>query len=212
MLVTLIGKNSINKLILPREVTGNYWLYDKNYEQKRLINIESVDNNWQIKSTSRCRIINSKNIIMNDDSIRFARNGQEILEKIILKNYSFYYVTIGNSPEVYILYCSPVYVDNYTHLHIENTSTIFIGRDRKNQHHRNFSERKQQRCQYCHCQPAKPVSSFFSASHEKQYRKKRQRRQQSNPSQGISIIKKEKYALSAAFLYKRNQQNQHCQK
>ncbi len=134
MLVTLIGKNSINKLILPREVTGNYWLYDKNYEQKRLINIESVDNNWQIKSTSRCRIINSKNIIMNDDSIRFARNGQEILEKIILKNYSFYYVTIGNSPEVYILYCSPVYVDNYTHLHIENTSTIFIGRDRKNNH------------------------------------------------------------------------------
>lgn len=31
MLITLIGKNSINKLILPREVIGNYWLYDKNY-------------------------------------------------------------------------------------------------------------------------------------------------------------------------------------
>lgn len=50
MLVTLIGKNSMNKLVLPREVAGNYWLYDKNYDQsKRLINIESVGNNWQIK-------------------------------------------------------------------------------------------------------------------------------------------------------------------
>lgn len=29
MLVTLIGKNSMNKLVLPREVAGNYWLYDK---------------------------------------------------------------------------------------------------------------------------------------------------------------------------------------
>ena len=135
MLVTLIGKNSINKLVLPREVAGNYWLYDKNYEQgKRLINIESVNNTWQIKSTRRCRIINSKNIIMNDNSIRFSRNGHEILEKIILKDYSFYYVTMENSPEVYILYCSPVYTDNYAHLHIENTSTICIGRDRKCNH------------------------------------------------------------------------------
>lgn len=135
MLVTLIGKNSMNKLVLPREVAGNYWLYDKNYDQsKRLINIESVGNNWQIKTTSRCRIINNKNIVINDNSIKVIRNGHELLEKIILKDYSFYYVTIGNSPEIYVLYCSPVYTDNYAHLHIENTSTIFIGKDRKSNH------------------------------------------------------------------------------
>ena len=135
MLVTLIGKNSINKLVLPREVTGNYWLYDKNYnEPKRLINIESVGDNWQIKSTNRCKIINSKNIVINESSINVIKNRKEILDKIILKDYSFYYVTIGNNPEIYVLYCSPVYTDNYAHLHIENTSTIFIGRDKKNNH------------------------------------------------------------------------------
>lgn len=135
MLVTLIGKNSINKLILPKEVIGNYWLYDKNYEQsKRLINIESVNNNWQIRTTNRCRIINNKNIVLEENSIKVIRDGKEILDRIILKDYSFYYVTIGNSPEIYVLYCSPVYVDNYSHLHIENTSTIFIGRDRNTNH------------------------------------------------------------------------------
>lgn len=82
MLVTLIGKNSMNKLVLPREVAGNYWLYDKNYDQsKRLINIESVGNNWQIKTTSRCRIINNKNIVINDNSIKVIRNGHELLKK-----------------------------------------------------------------------------------------------------------------------------------
>lgn len=135
MLITLIGKNSINKLILPREVIGNYWLYDKNYEQpRRLINIESVNNTWQIRTNNRCRIINNKNIVLEENSIKFIRDGKEILDRIILKDYSFYYVTIGNSPEIYILYCSPVYVDNYSHLHIENTSTIFIGRDKNTNH------------------------------------------------------------------------------
>ena len=87
MLITLIGKNSINKLILPREVIGNYWLYDKNYEQpRRLINIESVNNTWQIRTNNRCRIINNKNIVLEENSIKFIRDGKEILDRIILKD------------------------------------------------------------------------------------------------------------------------------
>ncbi len=34
MLLTLIGKNSLNKLILPKEIMGNYWLCDKDSEKK----------------------------------------------------------------------------------------------------------------------------------------------------------------------------------
>ena len=58
MLVTLIGKNSIDKLTLPRNMIGSYWLHHNN---RRLINIESVNNKWKIKSTNRYKIINSQN-------------------------------------------------------------------------------------------------------------------------------------------------------
>lgn len=133
MLLTLIGKNSVNKLNLPQEVMGNYWLYDKSSGRK-MINIENVDNNWQIQSNHQCKIINNKNIIMNNSSISIRKNGNEILDKVVLKNYGFYYITIGNYSDIYVLYCSPLYEDNFSHLHIKNASTIFIGRDKNSNH------------------------------------------------------------------------------
>lgn len=78
--------------------------------------------------------LNSKNIIVNNDSMAIVKNGNEILDKVVLKNHSFYYVTIENKDEVYVLYCSPIYEDNYSHLHIKNTSTIYIGQDKKSNH------------------------------------------------------------------------------
>lgn len=128
MLVTLIGKNSINRIRLPKEKMGNYWLYDKDYN-RGLINIVGIDNEWQVKSNNYYRIINNKNILLYNNSITVFKNGHEVVDKIVLKEYNFYYVTIGNSDEVYAIYCSPIYEDNYKHLHIGKTSTICIGRD-----------------------------------------------------------------------------------
>ena len=131
MLVTLIGKNSIDKLTLPRNMMGSYWLHHNN---RRLINIESANNKWKIKSTNRYKIINSQNISNTEDSISILKNGNEIVDSIILMEYHFYYITIENDPNIYVLYCSPIYDDNFTHFHIENTSTLFIGRVQRNNH------------------------------------------------------------------------------
>ena len=43
-------------------------------------------------------------------------------------------MTIGNSDDIYILYCSPIYEDNFSHLHINNVSTIFVGKDKNSNH------------------------------------------------------------------------------
>lgn len=133
MLVTLIGRNTINRIRLPKDKIGNYWLYDKEYN-RRLINIEATDDdNWQIRTSGLCKIINPKNILLYNNTMKVVKNFELVLESIYLENYNFYYVTIGNSDEIYILYCSPIYEENYRHLHISNLSTINIGRDQKNE-------------------------------------------------------------------------------
>ena len=51
LLATLVGKNSIYKINLPQTTIGNYWISDKSGEiEKKLINIEGKDGNWQITS------------------------------------------------------------------------------------------------------------------------------------------------------------------
>jgi len=41
MQVTLIGKNTMHKLILPQAVNGSYWITDKSGEEERkLVSIE----------------------------------------------------------------------------------------------------------------------------------------------------------------------------
>ena len=133
MLLTLIGKESINKLILPREIIGNYWLCDKNGENK-LINVQNVNNSWQIQSTYKYKIINNKNIIIHDNKIGIYENGKEVLESVELKEYSFYYIKFENNKNIYVLYCSPVYEDDFVHLHIKSMSSISIGKDQKSNH------------------------------------------------------------------------------
>lgn len=133
MLVTLMGRNTFNKIKLPKEKIGSYWLYDKDYN-RRLINIEATeDDEWEIKTSGLCKIINPKNILFYNNTMKVVRNFEYILESVTLEDYNFYYVTIGNSDEIYVLYCCPIYEKDYRHLHISNISTISIGRDSKNQ-------------------------------------------------------------------------------
>ena len=131
MLVTLIGKSSLSKVRLPREKMGNYWLYDKDHN-KRLISIEATeDDEWEIKSSYLCKIINPKNILFYNNTMKLVKNSMVYLDSITLEDYNFYYVTIGNSDEIYILYCSPIYETDYLHLRISNISNIEIGRSPK---------------------------------------------------------------------------------
>lgn len=134
MLVTLIGPNGLNKIVLPREAIGNYWLCDKSTEkEKKLVNIESRDGNWCIISNYNVKIIDPQCLSITEDKIRIIKERQNILNKTILKNESMYGVTLGNSDEVYILYCSKVYDNETLHLDIKRTKEINIGSGKQNQ-------------------------------------------------------------------------------
>jgi len=120
--VTLIGKKELYRINLPNMPIGNYWLSDKKgKEEKKLISIEGIDGKWQILSNNHVRIINPKALQINQNNVTIAENIEYILDKIILKENNMYAVRLGNSREVYILYCAPVCEKKFYHLDIINT-------------------------------------------------------------------------------------------
>lgn len=130
MLVQLIGKKSIHKVILPKIVVGNYWICDKT--NKKLVNIENSDGNWKIVSNKNVTIIDLNSIKIEGNKIS-AVNGQEKIEKqIILQEYGMYGIFLNNLKELFILYCSPAYEDNFLHFDIKNTRELRIGRSIEN--------------------------------------------------------------------------------
>mgnify|MGYP003378794569 FL=1 len=49
MRITLIGKNTLYELSLPKTVEGNYWLTDqKGINEKKLINVEGREGKWKL--------------------------------------------------------------------------------------------------------------------------------------------------------------------
>ena len=57
----------------------------------------------------------------------YLQTEQSIIEKIVLKEYETYYISVGKNQEVYILYCSPVYEKNFFQFNIQKTQEILIG-------------------------------------------------------------------------------------
>ena len=61
MQLTLIGKNTLYKLSLPRVVEGNYWLTDhKKKNERKLINVEGKNGKWQLVNNPQTKIIDLK--------------------------------------------------------------------------------------------------------------------------------------------------------
>lgn len=130
MLVTLIGENSIYKLLLPQNPVGNYWICDrKGDKERKLVNIEGKSKNWIISSNNYMKIIDLSNITrgISNKNIRAIQNGRNYVDQVQLKNYDMYGVLLGNTNEFYILYCSMSFDNNYVHLNIKNTKEILIG-------------------------------------------------------------------------------------
>jgi len=128
LLLTLIGKEKMHKLRLPQLKFGSYWLTDKSNE-KKLINIEGIDGKWQIISNSRAQIIDLKAI---DNNMQVIPNRSNIIDKIVLEENQMYGVCLENSKDVFILYCSPGYDDNFVKLNIKTKQDIFIGSNKNN--------------------------------------------------------------------------------
>lgn len=130
MLVTLIGRNSMNRIILPRNVEGSYWITDKNGQ--KLVNIEGKMGYWQIVSNDSAKVISSQYINLDSDNVQVPEIEKSVIKKIILKEYNMHCICLKNSNSVYILYCSPVYEKNTFHIDLKKSSEILIGRGEDN--------------------------------------------------------------------------------
>ena len=125
MILTLIGKNVLYKIKLPKIKMGNYWISDKN--GKKLINIEGNGENWTISSNNNVKVIKPKSLTDYNVS-KIAQNSENIIKEIKLNEYSMNYVYIKDySNDVFVLYCSPIYEENFTHFNIKNQQEILIG-------------------------------------------------------------------------------------
>lgn len=130
MLVTLIGKNNIIKLTLPKFPEGSYWIND--VTGKKIINIQGKFNQWQIISSDFAKIINSQYIKFSDNVLKVIPSKYTTIKNIVLKEYSMHFISIGNNNEIYVLYCSPVCENEILHFDIKNFSEISIGKSASN--------------------------------------------------------------------------------
>lgn len=131
MLVVLIGDNKIHKIVLPQIPSGNYVLNSDNIN--KTIEIQALDGEWQIISNKKAKIVNSKYINITNDKIELQKVKTPFKSKIILKEYNTFVVKFEKIKKLYLLYCLPVYEDNWIHLDISNTREICIGKSPTNQ-------------------------------------------------------------------------------
>ncbi len=115
MIVRLIKKNQIYNFLLPKKISGNYWITDIDSMggERNLINIDSEKNNWKIKSNYETKIID---------------NNKEI-ESTTLEEYHSYFLKINNENEFVILYCSPSIEPQEVKLTLRHDTELIIGND-----------------------------------------------------------------------------------
>lgn len=135
MQLTLIGKNTLYKLSLPRVVEGNYWLTDhKKKNERKLINVEGKNGKWQLVNNPQTKIIDLKFIEIDEktNGIKVYQDNRDKGKTIILEEYKMYGVTFYNSKELFILCCLPSFEKNLVQLNLKKREAFLIGRDAKN--------------------------------------------------------------------------------
>ena len=116
MRVSLIKNNIIKDLILPRKVSGSYWItdYDENGNEENLVNIEATEEGWKVVSNEDVFCI------LNDKKI----------SSVLLKEYSFYPIKNKTDNSFMLIYCSPINDQTYKFYEINSiVNGITIGND-----------------------------------------------------------------------------------
>lgn len=131
MLVTLIGKNSVNKVMLPKIVDGSYWISDKStQDEKKLVNIQGKDGKWQIISNNYFKIVNPQYVkARGERDLKIIPSEYSVIKKVILKEYMMQYIQLEDDDDVYILYCGPICETEMNEVRMKKTSEIVIGRN-----------------------------------------------------------------------------------
>ena len=135
MQIALIGKDTLYKLSLPKNVEGNYWLTDhKEKNEKKLINVEGKDGKWQLVANDYTNVIDLKFMDIDDKShgIKVYKNNDEGEKTIILEEYKMYGISFKDSKELFLLCCLPTFEKDLIQLNIKSREPFYIGSDPKN--------------------------------------------------------------------------------
>ena len=137
MIVTLIGKQKLHKIILPKEISGNYWIYDETKEEKqKLLNIEAKDGKWKVLSNNHVKILDPKYAKISEKDQRTIKQHEKEINTLTLSEYCIYIVKFINKEmenDIYILQCLPAFEEDLIHLNIKHTQEILIGKSELNQ-------------------------------------------------------------------------------
>ena len=122
MKLVLESKNNINTTTLPNIVDGNYWV---TYNNNNLLNVESSEDKWVLKSNNEVKISNSLSLD-NLSNINY-------LDSVILEENKYYYIINIMTKETFTLYSVPGYI-NYDNFIIDynQNNNIIIGGESNN--------------------------------------------------------------------------------
>ena len=144
MRVILFNENRLQKMNLPKKMEGSFWLTDELNNNSNIINIESIDNKWVMKSNEDTKIIYCNSYI---DKVELSPNYFYFLEynnkktllyteKILDSTIEYYSVaknsvlTIGKDNTNDIMYENPYITNNYVTLtNMENNWVISINQN-----------------------------------------------------------------------------------
>lgn len=126
MQIVLIGKDKINKLLLPKTINGDYWIVD-DFSKKKIIKIMAGEfGQWELESNEYAKIISPNDIVVTEDNIE-AKRIDNIVPVTTLKEDNIFLLTVGKSKEIYLLMCLGENAKYFTHLDITNTNDITVG-------------------------------------------------------------------------------------
>ena len=118
MRLVLESKDQLTITKLPKSISGNYWIIDDN--NKNLLNVSVENDGWVLNSNTEIKISNN----INNDKL----SNINYLEKVILEENKYYYITNIMTKENYMLYTLPSYeyYENFV-IDYNQNNNIIIG-------------------------------------------------------------------------------------
>lgn len=122
MILYLIKQERYDRMLLPERVKGQYWLtdFDEQGNERNLLSVEAVGNDWVIRSNRRAVILNGKN---------------EIVKNAIVRPMSFLNIGIAQYSNRVILFAEPITPERGTYFKfmLRQSNSFRIGRDNTNE-------------------------------------------------------------------------------
>ena len=104
MRIELIGKNNNYKADLPTVIEGSYSIIEKNgNKETKVITINGKDGKWTISSDSKVKIIDLKNIKIENSEVKIIDKKNAIKKRVSLEEDSVYCICIGKSNNLFLL-------------------------------------------------------------------------------------------------------------